>query len=221
MQNADQFGTDSFYNSLLDQITQDNEPTDSVCLITGAILEEPIVKLNCEHAFNYKSLFEEVRNQKDCKLNGLEVQKLRLHQIKCPYCRTVHDTLLPSLEGEERVSGVNWPQRYTMFLHKCSYKLRSGKRKGMVCERQCNETMCPVHKRSVEMFCECSYILRIGKRKGLPCNRRCKGSMCPTHRDIIECNALLSSGDRKGNKCLRKAGDNGLCLLHENKNKGP
>ena len=221
MQNTNQSITDSFYSCLLDQITQEDDSASRVCLITGAILEEPIVELDCGHAFNYKPLLEEVRNQKDSGLNSLEVQKLRTHQMKCPYCRTIHDMLLPSLEGEEKIPGVNWPRKYAMFLHKCSYKLRSGKRKGLLCERQCNETVCPMHKKSTEFLHECVYKLKSGKRKGLPCDRPCKTSMCLMHKDIVGCSALLLSGKRKGSKCLRKAGNGGLCHLHQNKNEEP
>lgn len=191
MQHANLIASDSFYTCLLSQITEDAHPVGRTCLITGDALQEPVVNLSCGHAFNYKPLLEEVRNQKDCKNEKLhlEVQKLRLYQMKCPYCRTVHDTLLPSLEDEEKIFGVNWPQRYTMFLHKCSYELSSGKRKGLPCQRQCNELMCPRHTKIMQSFHECSYKLKTGKRKGMPCKRRGR--------------------------------DSGLCYLHENKNKEP
>ena len=221
MQYVDSTEADSFYACLLSQITDDTHPIGETCLITGTALEEPIVKLDCGHAFNYKPLLEEVRNQKDSKSNCLEVQKLRLYQMKCPYCRAVHDLLLPLLEGEDHIVGVNWPRKYTMSLYKCSYTLRSGKRKGLLCQRQCNELLCPVHRKVVQFLNECAYRLNSGKRKGLLCERKCNGSTCPAHTNFVACGALLLSSRCKGRKCLRRGRDSGLCRLHENKNKEP
>ena len=177
MQSAD---INSFYTSLLNEMSQNNQPVGKTCLITGAILEKPVIELDCGHAFNYKPLFEEVRNQKDDKLNNLEIQKLAYYQIKCPYCRTIHNTLLPSLENEEKIVGVNWPQKYTMFLYKCSYILKSGKRKGLPCTRRCNEPMCHMHINVTE----CSAILLSGKRKGGKCSKTARETgLCRLHEN--------------------------------------
>lgn len=215
----EQCASESFYISLLEKMSQEDNVETNVCLITGAALEQPSIKLECGHSFNYNAIFEEVCNQKNNRLNGLEVQKLEFNQIKCPYCRTIHNTLLPLFEGETKISGVNWPRKYTMFLYRCSHKMSSGKRKGMPCGRQCNDVVCPIHKKSLVLPYECNYILNSGKRKGQPCNRKSKTPVCPRHKSISRCKALLVSGQRKGKRCLHKAGETGLCYIHKNKNK--
>ena len=85
-------------------------------------------KIKCKHSFNYKYLFNELKHQK--MYNGLEITHLSKRQIKCPYCRTIQNGLIPWKEGFAKVKGVNDPPSLYYKGNKCSYCLKSGKRKG-------------------------------------------------------------------------------------------
>ena len=94
---------------------------ENVCLISNEELEENCIKLTCSHKFNYNAIFQEIKNQK--RYSNLEVQKIRQHQIKCPYCRSVQDGLLPSREGYDNVVGVNWPKKHQYLPNITDFKM--------------------------------------------------------------------------------------------------
>ena len=86
-----------------------------ICLISQQPLTKSHIKLPCMHTFNYMSLYKEVHKQKLFK-NAFEPCKLKINQLKCPYCRTVIDQLLPYIAGEcaDKICGVNYPLKYCM-----------------------------------------------------------------------------------------------------------
>lgn len=69
----------------------------NVCLITNNALTEHHVTLPCNHTFNYIPLYNEVNIQK-CVKNTAETSKLLINELKCPYCRKIHKTVLPYYE---------------------------------------------------------------------------------------------------------------------------
>ena len=98
----------------------DNETSD-VCLITNLPLENNYITLNCKHKFNYISLYNEVVYQKTRRL--LDNARLRVNEIKCPYCRTITQKLLPYYKyyGVEQIKGVNYPPILCMVVNRCEY----------------------------------------------------------------------------------------------------
>jgi len=112
-------------------LTQDT----SYCLISHEKLEDNYITLTCGHTFNYLALYHEVVKQKWGPRSYLETSSLSLNQIKCPYCRTKTNKLLPYIYHSE-VSlkrGVNYPTKYCMTLYTCSWIFKTGKNKGCVC----------------------------------------------------------------------------------------
>ena len=67
---------------------------DNCCLISQEELMPNHITLLCGHAFNYDCILNEVIHQKT-KYNPLDTTRLRLNQLKCPYCRVVQNKLLP------------------------------------------------------------------------------------------------------------------------------
>ena len=114
--------------------SDDDESDIERCLISNKPLEINYITLNCNHKFNYKNIYNEVCKQK-CRINTLETQRLKLNQIKCPYCREITNNLLPYIEGEniEKKRGVNYPSVYSLSLFKCNYIFKSGKNKNCKC----------------------------------------------------------------------------------------
>ena len=103
------------------------------CLITRDILEPNSISLTCGHTFNYLPLYYEVVKQKSGSV--LETEYLAINQIKCPYCRTITNNLLPEISHPEVQAkrGVNYPVKYCMKLYKCDWQFTSGKKSGCKC----------------------------------------------------------------------------------------
>ncbi len=117
-----------FFAALKEMQQGDNDPTqgnnndeanDSKCLITDAPLTAFHVKLTCGHKFNYGPLYQEVLRQKG--RNGVYnyFEKIGTHQVKCPYCRSITNGLLPYLGNSphptiKRLVGVNAPAAMCM-----------------------------------------------------------------------------------------------------------
>ena len=104
------------FNAELDKLVSggsSSEPASGECLISKEPLGQTKISLECGHAFNYVPLLNEVVKQK-CGHRTTEVVKLRLNQVKCPYCRNIQNLVLPycpSLEPR-RMVGVNAPAKW-------------------------------------------------------------------------------------------------------------
>jgi len=179
-------GDTNFQNLLMEAICTPDTNTKKLCLISNEELEEEYVTLRCKHTFNYIPLFKEIVKQKK-NTNILETQKLKQHQLKCPYCRLVQNQVLPYNEKlRKKVTGVNWPPSISMLANTCSAILKSGKRAGNSCARACFGKYCSMHKRytltNQPAAAKCSQILKSGKRKGLQCrNKAKKEGFCGIH----------------------------------------
>jgi hypothetical protein len=118
-------------NSLNDNIELYNE--DQKCLITQNELTEFYVKLNCGHKFNYGPLYKDIYNFKK-KFNNMEKSgfKLKINEIRCPYCRKVQSELLPYHEilPYPKEHGVNYLDpnkneclnKCVLSNHQCEYE---------------------------------------------------------------------------------------------------
>ena len=117
------------HNDLFRQILQDNTNetnTEDLCLITNENLEDNYIKLKCGHKFNYLPLYNEVVHQKTKKI--LDNSKLKINEIKCPYCRTINDKLLPYYKyySVKPILSVTHPINYAMNTYTCQY-IKNGK----------------------------------------------------------------------------------------------
>ena len=104
---------DELYKSLdVNEDTNKNESDNNLCLISKLPLTEKFVKLVCGHKFNYVPLYNDIVNHK-LKFNNMEGTQshLKQNQIRCPYCRTVQNKLLPYYEdipGVKKIHKVNY-----------------------------------------------------------------------------------------------------------------
>jgi len=69
--------------------------------------------------------------------------------------------------------------------NKCSYIMKSGKRKGMKCEKGCVGNLCYLHLDN-EKKDRCDFIQTTGKKKDQKCGRACNGKYCVRHLEIVE-----------------------------------
>ena len=173
--------TINFNQQLMNMLCLDNESDDEEeCLISGEKIELNPIILECNHKFNYSSIFEEIKHQK--KLNHLEITKLKRKQMKCPYCRKVQNGLMPWRIGYEKIKYVNWPPSACIKSNNCCHLLKRGKRKGQACGIKSYHTMCKKHTAMLESSIKeqncvtCDEILKSGKNKGQKCNAKIKSS---------------------------------------------
>lgn len=178
----------ALFNEIIAEENTNNEDDSKYCLITHDELREGYVTLTCGHVFNYVSLFNEIQQQKT-KYSYLETTRLRQHQMKCPYCRHVHNYLLPKRDGQGFVRGINSPQKYCLKEYKCTYIMRSGKRKGQVCNIACHSELCQRHTTLTQKNktkSKCEYILKRGTNKGNTCGKCVnEGKYCKTHLKMV------------------------------------
>ena len=137
--------TADFNQQLLEGLCEDDENEDHVCLISGNKLENDHITLRCSHTFNYYSIFEVVRRQKI--YSKLETCRLKKYQLKCPYCRTIQNGILPWRGGYNKLDGVNWPITRACKNKKCTAIIKSGKRKGEACGKACHSKFCNRHNK--------------------------------------------------------------------------
>lgn len=123
----------NFYNELMkDDYVSSSENN---CLITDKPLTDNYITLNCNHTFNYNAIYKEAINQKT-KYNPNETTKLKMNELKCPYCRQVTPNILPyvpSITSVCKIIGVTIPVKYSLPHKKCSWIFKCGKNKGSVC----------------------------------------------------------------------------------------
>ena len=126
----------------------DNDNMENICLISREPLDETKITLLCKHSFNYVNIFDEIIKQKTI-INNKEVQKLKYYCIKCPYCRNIENSILPyyKMNDVTKIYGVNYPMKFSLVLNNCKEILKSGKRKGKMCGRICNDSVCHYHKK--------------------------------------------------------------------------
>ena len=99
---------------------EDNENNEK-CLISNELLVANYIILECKHKFNYIELFNELVEQKTKKL--LDNYKLKLNEVKCPYCRAITNKILPYFKyyNTKLIKGVNSPPDLSIKLNECQY----------------------------------------------------------------------------------------------------
>lgn len=169
--------------------TEENNDEQEICHITYDVLDEKHIKLSCGHTFNYLPLYKEVVNQKQSKSVYSNLH-LKVHQIQCPYCRNIQNTILPRMRDVSRVYGVNYPDVYCMKPDTCQYRYLSGKKKGTLCSKGCYGNACIKHEKLMKkyntVYERCTSILKSGKNKGCACgNKVMKDStFCKRHHKL-------------------------------------
>ena len=134
---------------LLNDIKDDNSiqgqdsPIINRCMITHCQLEDNAISLICGHKFNYIPLYNEIKYQKTNKYSlSYDYTKLGINQIKCPYCRTITNNILPYFsrysnesDNVELIRGVTTPSKYSLKINACNHYIKT---KG----GQCNNSAC-------------------------------------------------------------------------------
>ena len=167
-----------FFAALKSMQQPDPNPEQShenTCLITNDPLNAFHVTLVCGHKFNYEPLYQEVLRQKGRLGMHNYYERIGMHQIKCPYCRTLTNNLLPYIGVHptiKRLTGVNAPASMCMPGVACSHN-----------DNACGATAFYEHdskpyclrhvksaSKSKSTTKQCSAEIRTGKNKGQQCS---------------------------------------------------
>jgi len=194
----------------------DADADSCCCLLTKEPLDNIHIKLTCGHKFNYVPLYREVVMQKTTGMSSTgyyTTHSLKRNEIKCPYCRTVQDKLLPFLEydGVSKTVGVNYPNKLSMSVQACNHTCHDNnkKKKSSCCKENATQIingvyLCKKHSYHVDNDTSiyntsdaeiletihqdvppdtCGVILKYGKNKGNPCKN---SSKCRIHLNKLK-----------------------------------
>jgi len=178
-------------NLIISTPTANDSTEINYCLISKEKLHPNHITLTCNHKFNYIPIYKEVIYQKN-KTNTLyEITKLSSNQIKCPYCRTITNNLLPYIPypSVKIIKNVNSPEYDCMDATKCSHitkhcdanKITTTCKKNALYYEEENVLLCPAHYKKYKEKSgskekhstntpRCSAVLKSGKNIGNPCN---------------------------------------------------
>jgi len=190
---------EELYKSLDEESEEQMLNDSNTCLISGSPLIERFVKLICSHKFNYIPLYNDLVNHRN-KFNNLEGNstRLELNEIRCPYCRTKDNNLLPYYEelGLPKVNGVNFYDKInkststfycspsifnsSSFSSKCEYELPNQNFDSLVPESSTNKKF---------ILCGKSYAIKIKiynpENPSEPINYGDTKCYCWTHNKIM------------------------------------
>ena len=192
-------------HSLMQEPEQSHENT---CLITNDPLNAFHVTLTCGHKFNYEPLYQEVLRQKGRLGMHNYYEKIGMHQIKCPYCRTFTNQLLPYIGSHptiKRLNGVNAPTSMCMPGIDCSHNNSCGATAfyehdaKLYCLRHYNsviksESKCKLNPKNDESIMnQCAAEIQTGKNKGQQCSLNAiqSDSVPPLCKKHSKCNVVL------------------------------
>jgi len=163
---------------------------ENACLITNEPLNAFHVKLTCGHKFNYQPLYQEVIRQKGRFGMHNYYEKIGIHQIKCPYCRTFTNQLLPYIGLHptiKRMNGVNAPASMCMPGIECSHNNNNACGANAFYEHDSNP-YCLRHYNSIIKSAH-----KHAKNDAIhPANQ-------------VKCVAKIQTGKNKGNQCALNA----------------
>jgi hypothetical protein len=158
---------------------------ENACLITSEPLNSFHVTLECGHKFNYEPLYQEVIRQKGRLGIHNYHEKIGTHQIKCPYCRTHTNQLLPCITGQhpviKRLNGVNAPASMCMPGIACSFN-------------SCRVNA--FYEHASKPYCLRHVKAKESKSKSNPESESCVS---------VRCAAEIQSGKNKGKQCALNA----------------
>ena len=188
-------------NLIISTSSSSSSSYDNICLISKEILHPNHITLVCNHKFNYIPIYKEVLYQKT-KFNTLyEVTKLNYNQIKCPYCRTITNKLLPFIPYPcvKLAKNIHSSDNNCIPVAKCSHFIKKHNGDGdgdgdgdhnAHCNAKCNKNALYYETENV-LLCPTHYKKYVAKKE----------ASNPNDSDKPRCVAVLKSGTNKGKPC--------------------
>ena len=166
---------------------------DNICLISKEKLHPNHITLTCNHKFNYIHIYKEVLYQKTKSNTLYEVTKLNSYQIKCPYCRTITNKLLPFIPypSVKLAKNIHSTEPDCITTTKCSHITKT--RMPNKCDSQCDKNALYYEAENL-LFCPTHYKKYIAKG---PIESTKAGSSNTKPR----CVAIIKNGTNIGKPC--------------------
>jgi hypothetical protein len=172
---------------------------DNICLISKDKLHPNHITLKCNHKFNYIPIYKEVLYQKTKSNPIYEVTKLQSYQIKCPYCRTITNKLLPFIQYPtvKLAKNIHSTGSDCLPTAKCSHIIKKRHANNGNGDTKCDKNALYYEAENL-LFCPTHYKKYIAKNP--------TGSTGSTSSIAIEstkprCVAILKSGVNVGKPC--------------------
>lgn len=172
---------------------------DNICLISKDKLHPNHITLKCNHKFNYIPIYKEVLYQKTKSNPIYEVTKLQSYQIKCPYCRTISNKLLPFIQYPtvKLAKNIHSTGSDCLPTAKCSHIIKKRDATKVNGHTKCDKNALYYEAENV-LFCPTHYKKYMSKNH--------TGSTSSTSSTAIEttksrCIAILKSGVNVGKPC--------------------
>jgi len=228
-----------FYDMLLgkEEVEEEKEEEESLCLITNKPLDENHIQMECGHKFNYEPLYRDLMNHKN-KFNMLEKNILATMELRCPYCRNVQKNLIPykELPGIEKIHGVNFfdetkcvsslyskhgKNHQEWHKGKCSftttYQHIDGTSEVVTCKKTyvtfidlLNNDYCVFHKyKAIQLHVKQTKEAKKAEKKAAK-----EAEKAAKAASVVFCKTILKTGKNKGNECGCRVYQEGKCRRH-------
>lgn len=190
---------------------------DNICLISKDKLHPNHITLKCNHKFNYIPIYKEVLYQKTKSNPIYEVTKLQSYQIKCPYCRTITNKLLPFIQYPtvKLAKNIHSTGSDCLPTAKCSHIIKKRDINKINSDTKCDKNALYYEAENL-LFCPTHYKKYIAKNP-----TGSTGSTSSTSSIVIEstkprCVAILKSGVNVGKPCnsVISIDDSQFCKRH-------
>ena len=174
---------------------------ENICLISKEPLHPNHITLTCNHKFNYIPIYKEVLYQKTKSNTLYEVTKLNPNQLKCPYCRTITNKLLPFIPypSVKLAKNIHSSDHNCIPATKCSHIIK--KRDGdTYCETKCHKNALYYEAENL-LFCPTHYKQYVAKNSCIPSLKVKNKKTVEVSSDKPRCIAVLKSGINVGKPC--------------------
>ena len=173
---------------------------NNICLISKDKLHPNHITLKCNHKFNYIPIYKEVLYQKTKSNTLYEVTKLNSYQIKCPYCRTITNKLLPFIQypSVKLAKNIHSTEPDCITAVKCSHITKT--RMPNKCDTQCDKNALYYAAENL-LFCPTHYKKYIAKKPTEATESTKAGSSNTNTNTKPQCVAILKSGTNVGKPC--------------------
>jgi hypothetical protein len=169
---------------------------DNICLISKDKLHPNHITLKCNHKFNYIPIYKEVLYQKTKSNPIYEVTKLQSYQIKCPYCRTITNKLLPFIQypSVKLAKNIHSTGSDCLPTTKCSHIIKKRDTNKVNSDTKCDKNALYYESENL-LFCPTHYKKYIAK------NPTGSTSSIAIESTKPRCVAILKSGINVGKPC--------------------
>ena len=169
---------------------------DNICLISKDKLHPNHITLKCNHKFNYIPIYKEVLYQKTKSNPIYEVTKLQSYQIKCPYCRTITNKLLPFIQYPtvKLAKNIHSTGSDCLPTTKCSHIIKKRDTNKVTSDTKCDKNALYYESENL-LFCPTHY------KKYMSKNLTASTSSIAIETTKPLCVAILKSGVNVGKPC--------------------